>query len=191
MEINRFEEVLGGVAVQSLVEGRFVILVDNIAGSHNFGSREDLPGARVPETAEESKRARFCVTWPVDNRSMPIYNPTPAMDFSMRKGGFDQQENVPFDAEVWLTYPGYQVSKTIPSGNLVLCFGTGSYTLPSGQFIDNVALHVPGAPVIVANTTEDTTNAGKLKYQATMDERVVGIVERFDATDYSLTVRIK
>jgi hypothetical protein len=191
MEINRFEEVLGAVATVAVVEGMFGLLVENTPGSYDFGSRSDLPGFRVPATAEEAKRSRFLVAFPVDNREAPIYNPMPAMSYSMRKGGFDQAANVPFTAEVWLTYPGYQESKTIPSGNLVLCFGTGSYTIPSGQFIDNSNLHVPGAPVIVANTAEDTTDAGKLKYQATMDERVVGIVERFDSTDYSLTVRIR
>lgn len=189
MEINRFEEVLGVVPIANVVEGRFVLLTSHNT-SYDLGSRTDLPGAKVPATAEEAKRARFCITWAVDNRKPPYYQPTPAFDFAQR-GGWDQSENVPFDAEVWMTYPGYQNSRTIPSGMPSLAFGTGTYTVPSGQYIYDSNLTSPGSPVIVANTAEDTTDAGKPKYQATMDERVIGIVERYDSTTGDLTIRVK
>lgn len=191
MEINRFEEVLGCLVLADVVEGRFGLLAANSVDSIDFGSRTDLPGFRVPATAEEAKRARFVITWQVDNREPPYYNPAPQMDWSMRKGGWDQEGNVPFTSEVWLTYPGYQNSKTIPSGTPSLAFGTGSYTIPSGQYIYNAALKNPGAPVVVANTAEDTTDAGKPKYQATMDERVIGIVEHYDTSTGELTIRVK
>lgn len=190
MEINRLDQVIGVVTTADVVEGRFVLLTSH-SKNYDFGSLTDLPGAKVPATAEEAKRARYCVTWAVDNRKPPYYQPMPAYSFALRQGGWDQAGNVPFSANVWMTYPGYQNSKTIPSGTPSLAIGPGTVTIPSGQYIYNVSLVVPGAPVIVANTAEDTTDAGKPKYQATIDERVIGYVEQYDSSTGNLTINIK
>jgi len=191
MEINRFDEVMGVIPQADVVEGRFVIIKANVH-SYDFGSRADLPGCAVPATAEEAKRARYCLTWAVHNGKPPFYQPVPALNWALRKGGWDQASNLPMTTTtVYTTYPGYQEGVTIPSGTPALAFGEGTFTFPSGCYIDNAALANPGAMVIVANTDEDTTDAGKLKYQATMDDRVVGFVEYRDSTNGDLTVRIK
>ena len=62
MEINRFEDVLGVVTIADVVEGRFGVLTSH-SESYDFGSRSDLPGFKVPATAEEAKRAKFVITW--------------------------------------------------------------------------------------------------------------------------------
>lgn len=189
MEINRFEEVLGVIPTADVVEGRFGLLTSHTF-SYDFGSRTDLPGFKVPATADEAEAARFVITWAHDNRKPPYYNPMPAYTFAERNG-WSETANVPFSAEVWLTYPGYQNSKTIPSGTPSLAYGTGTYTVPSGQYIDAAGLHSAGAFVIVANTAEDTTDAGKPKYQSTYDGRVIGIVEIYDSSNGDLTIRVK
>jgi hypothetical protein len=96
---------------------------------------------------------------------------------------------VPFAATVYLTYPGYQNSVTIPSGTGALAFGAGTFTVPSGQYIYNAGLQVPGALVSVSYSGAD---AGKLQLQATYDaDVVVGVVENFDSTTYDLRVITK
>ena len=190
MEINRFEDVIGVVPQADVVEGRFVLLKAN-ADTADFGSMSDLPGVAVPATAAEANFAKYCITWAVNNGTPPYYLPMPAYAWALR-GGWDQATNLPMSSEtVYTTYPGYQESKTIPSGIPALAFGEGTYTLPSGCYIASNSLHTVGAPVIVANTTEDTTDAGKLKYQSTMDARVVGQVVAYDSTSGRLTVKIR
>ena len=98
--------------------------------------------------------------------------------------------NAPFSATVYLTQPNHQEGLTIPSGPPSLAFMEGNYKLASGEYIDSANIHSVGAPVIVANTAEDGADAGKLKYQATMDERVVGIVVGYNSSDASLEVSI-
>lgn len=191
MEINRFDEVMGVIPQADVVEGRFVIIKANVH-SYDFGSRADLPGCAVPATAEEAKRARYCVTWQVSNGKPPFYQPYPGFSWALRKGGWDQNSNLPLTSTtIYTTYPGHQNGVTIPSGMPSLAFGEGTYTIPSGGYIDNASLATPGSMVIVANTDEDTTDAGKLKYQSTMDDRVVGYVEYRDSSTGELTVRIK
>lgn len=186
MEINRFDDVVGGVAQADIVEGRFVVLAANAVASVDFGSRADLPGFKVPSTAEEATRARYVSTFAVDNRPTPIYNPIPSMDFALR-GGFDQSKNVPFSTTVYLTHPGNQEGMTIPSGTSMLGFTEGVFTLPSGAYIYSSTITVPGAALIVEYSGAD---AGKPKYTATNAVGVVGTVEHYDSTDGRLTVKV-
>ena len=74
MEINRFEDVIGVVTQADTVEGRFIVLTSNSFGGLFINVDADLPGAKVPATAEEAKRAKFCLAWAVDNRESPIVN---------------------------------------------------------------------------------------------------------------------
>jgi len=189
MEINRFENVKGVVTADEVVEGRFGLLVANSV-TNDFGSLADLPGFRVPATAEEAKRAKYVITFEVTSQKPPFYVPVPHYDWALRNGGFDQATNTPFSATVHTVYPGYKNSMTIPSGVPALAFGEGTYTIPSGQYIYDANLRNPGSPVIVANTAEDTTDAVKPKYQATMDERVIGTVRYFDTSTYDLTIDV-
>lgn len=193
MEINRFEDVLGVVPTADTVEGRFVLLTSHSFSSDFGGSvagKADLPGAKVPATAEEAKRARYCLTWAVDNRPTPIMSPMPAMDFAER-GGWSESANAPFSATVYLTHPGNQEGLTIPSGMPALAYTEGTFTIPSGAYIYNASLIVPGAMFIIADTTTDTAGeAGKVKYVASDAVGVMGTVERYDSSTKRLTVRV-
>ena len=186
MEINRINgDVKGAIVTTATVEGRMVCMVSHSL-SADFGSNVDLPGARVPVTADEAKKARFIVTFPVTQQKPPFYASMPSMSYALRQG-FDQAANVPFTTEVQLTYPGYQESKTIPSGTGARLFGAGTYTIPSGQYVYSASL-VPGASVSVAYSGG---NEGKLQYAATYDaDTIVGFVERVDSTTLNLTVTL-
>lgn len=189
MELNKVNGDIKGVMLTAdTVEGRMVCLTSH-AFDNDFGSQVDLPGAKVPGTADEAKRARFIIKWQMDNRTPPYYNPHPAYAWSLRSGGFGGAANVPFSATVWLTYPGYQLGTTIPSGTAALAYGAGTYTVQSGQYIYNAALQTPGAPLKVSYSGAD---AGKLEYQSTWDaDLVVGVVEHFDTSTFALTFTTK
>lgn len=187
MEINKLgEQIVGVVPVADVVEGLFGLFTTHIY-SHDWGSYEDLPGFKVPATAEEAKFAKYIITWAVDERPTPIYATLPSRTWGTR-GGFGQTANAPFSATVYLTHQGNQESLTIPSGTPSLAFKEGVFTVPEACYIASDNLHSAGAPVIVANTAEDGADAGKLKYQSTMDDRVVGVVRYYDSSTGRLTV---
>jgi hypothetical protein len=189
MEINRFEDVLGVVAQEDLVEGRFIVLTENTLGGSFMNVNDDLPGAKLPDTSEEAKRARFCVTFAVDNRPTPIVD-YPSTEFDFRGGWVNSDSGPLTGLKMWLTHPGNQESQTIPSGYKALAFTEATVTIPSGQYIYNSALETPGAAVIVGNTNDDGADAGKPKYSATMEVGVVGFVQDFDDDTNALTIRI-
>jgi hypothetical protein len=190
MEINRFEDVLGVVAQSDMVEGRFVCLTSNAFAGLYMNTYEDVPGAKLPQTAEEAKRAKYCVTFAVDNRTPPIIEvPNTSFDF---RGGWVRSQSDPLNTRVWLTPPGLQEGQTIPSGSMALAYTEGTFTLPSGSYIYNAGLTTPGAAVMVADAaTDGAANAGKLKYTATMAVGVIGVVEKYDASTGALTVRVE
>jgi len=187
MEINNIlGDVKAVVAVNDIVEGRMVTLQTHTL-SADFGSLVDLPGVDTPNTADEAKKARFMVAFPVTYQKPPFYISPPQMAYALR-GGFDQADNSDFNADVLTTYPGYKISKTIPSGTLARAFGAGTYTIPSGQFVYSANL-VPGAGVSVNYAGADR---GKLQYEATYDsDVVVGFVTHLDSTTLALTVTLK
>ena len=179
MEINRINgDVKGAVALTALTEGRMVCMA-----SHSLSA--DLPAAKLPLTADEAKKARFMVSFPVTSQKPPFYTPEPSFAYAVR-GGWDQASNVPFSAEVALTYPGYQKSKTIPSGTRCRLFGAGTFTVPSGQYIYSASL-AKGASVSVSYAE---ATAGQLQYASTYDaDVVVGVVEAIDS-NLDLTVTL-
>lgn len=189
MEINRFEEVFGVVTQADIVEGRFVVLGDN-ASEPTATDNPDLPGASVPATEELAKRAKYVLTWAVNNQPAPIveYPAAPAFDF---RGGWVNATSGPLTPKMWLTHPGNQESQTITSGIKALAYTEGVFTIPSGQYIDNAALHTPGAAFIIANTADDGADAGKPKYTATVAIGYVGVVHAYDSTTGALTVRVR
>jgi len=194
MEINKYTDITGVVTLQEIVEGRMVLLVSNAEGGnsvdYDFGSRLDLPGARLPLTSAEAEKAHFIITFAVDNSSIPIYNPYPSYSFALRSG-FDQAANVPFDAEVHLTQRSMVEGLTIPSGVPALAFGPGVFTVPSGAFVYSDNLQVPGTWLEVANQTDDGANvAGMLQEDADGSEGKFAQVERFSVADWALTFRI-
>lgn len=187
MEINHYgDTILGVVASEDIVEGRMVLLTTN-SFSRDFGSQTDLPAVKLPDTQAEAGRARYCVTFEQDNRSLPLYQPHPAFGFALR-GGFDQAENAPFSATVYLTHPGVQEGRTIPSGEGALAFGEGIYTVPSGAFVYSAELQVPGSPLAACDTAQDGAgSAGKLHYSTT---EVVAEVVRYNNATNRLTFKI-
>jgi hypothetical protein len=189
MEINQFKDVVGVIPTQDITEGRFVVLTPHTF-SADFGSLVDLPGVKLPATAEEAKRARYCLTWKVDNRPTPIYA-VPSMAFALR-GGFDQTANAPFATTVYLTHPGNQEQLVIASGVTSLAYGDGVFTLQSGDYIDSADIHNPGAAIVIQDTTTagGATHSGKPKYAATYVAGVVGETVGYDATTQRLTIRI-
>lgn len=188
MEINRFEDVIGVVAQQDIVEGRFVVLTTNSINGLIMNVDKDLPGAKLPTTAEEATRAKYCLTFAVDNRPTPIVDwPQTAFDF---RGGVVNSTAGPLTGvKMWLTHPGNQESQTVPSGYKALAFTDGYFTIPSGQYIYNSALQVPGAAIVVEYTAG--SDRGKAKYTATNAVGVIGRVIDYDEVTGALTVKVE
>ena len=184
MEINKYTDITGVVTDEDIVEGRMVLLVDS-SHTYGYGSREDLPGVRVPADATEAARARFCLTWAVDNTEPPIFMPMPTIANTSLRWGFDGAANVPFAATVYLSSLSNTEGLTLPSGTLALAFGPGVFTVPSGGYVYSANL-VPGAPLEVLNTADDGADAGKLNYTASAS---FAEVMELDA-DLNLTFRI-
>jgi hypothetical protein len=194
MEINKYTDITGVVTAQAIVEGRMVLLVDNAEGGnsvdYDFGSRVDLPGARLPLTQAEAAKAHYVITFAVDNSTPPLYQPYPAFTYALR-GGFDQASNVPFTADVHMTPQSMRIGLTIPSGVPALAFGPGVFTVPSGAFIYSANMQVPGTWLEVANVNEDSlATAGMLMEDADGSEGKFAQVERFDVANWALTFRI-
>lgn len=186
VEINKFSDIIGVLATEDIVEGRMVLLTSH-TWSHDFGSRTDLPGIKLPDDSTEAARAKYVVLFAQDNRGLPIYQPMPSYPFNLRKGWGVGTDNVPFSTTVFLTHPGNMIGQTIPSGELAVAHGGGVYTVPSGAYLYNASLETPGAQLTVANTADDSAaDAGKLKYSASAG---VAIVERYNSTTKELTFR--
>ena len=194
MEINKYTDITGVVTAQAIVEGRMVLLVANDEGAnsvdYNFGSRVDLPGARLPMTAAEAEKAHFVIAFAVDNTKPPIYQPYPSYDFALR-GGFDTPSNVPFSADIHMTPFSMKIGLTIPSGVPALAFGPGVFTVPSGNFIYSANMQVPGTWLDVNNVEGDgAAVAGMLEEDADGSSGKFAQVERFDVEAWALTFRI-
>ena len=191
MEINKYTDIIGVVVTSDIVEGRMV-LITNQSSSIDFGSRTDLMGVKLPANGTEALLARYIVTWPVSNAQVTdevkMVVPMPGYNWSLRRGGWDQVTNLPFaPTAVYLTYPGNQNGRTIPSGYLALAFDRGVFTVPSGGFTFSAQIMAAGAQLEVLNIADDTTGeAGKLNYAA---NGTIAIVERFNSDDGSLTFR--
>lgn len=184
MEINRFDDVIGVVPTANIVEGRFVCL-DTHTFSYEYGSRVDLPGAHVPSSSEEATRAKFCITFAIDNRPTPIMA-FPTMDFALR-GGFDQAANAPFATTVYLTHPGNQEGLTIPSGQPSIAYTDATLTLPSGSYVYSADIIKTGALLVIEYSGAD---AGKPKYASNNAVGVIGRTYGYDSGSKRLTVLI-
>lgn len=193
MEINRFEDVIGGITQADTVEGRFVVMVANAMLGTYININDDLPGFKVPATAEEAKRAKYVLAFAVDNRQSPILNYPAAPLFDTRGGfGGNAQQGPLTGLTMYLTHPENQEGNTIPSGYRALGYTEGTFTFPSGAYVDSDEIKVPGAAIIVADTASDSAaDAGKPKYTATMAAGVIGVTEVFDSATGRLTIRVE
>lgn len=185
MEIRQFDNAVGTLAAQDLVEGRLVILT--VGGDGGNANRV----ARLPIDATEARDARWVITWPQLNIPFPGPLTSPALDFSLRTGGFDQTQTQPYSQTVHLTNPSVTDARTIPSGFQAVAHGgeNGVYTVGSGLFIAGSARLtelVPGNRLEVLNVGDDTTDAGKLNYTVTDADAVAFVVE-YDVANEELT----
>lgn len=186
MELNYLEHPLGVVVVEDIVEGRAVALTEHDL-SYDFGSWEDLPGAKLPENTTEASVANHILMFAPDNREYPVYQPTPSYAWALRQG-FDKTANSPFNATVYITPPGnYEVPQTVPSGTLAIALGAHSkVTIPEDGYIANANIKV-GVRLSVADKASDGADAGKLKYT----DGVTGAFEVIAVnSDGSITVEI-
>jgi hypothetical protein len=187
MEINHYgDNVLGAVATENIVEGRMVCLTSH-TWDKNYGSLTDVPGVKLPADGTDAAKAKYCVAFEQDNRSLPIYQPHPRFSFALRYG-FDLPENAPFNADVYLTHPGVQIGRTIPSGSGCVLYGPDSIlTVPSGAYVYDAALEIPGATMDSSETATHTTDTGKLRSGSTAP---VAEVVRYNSDTKALTFRI-
>ncbi len=185
MEINKYTDITGVVTTEAIPEGRMVLLTAS-SETHNYGSREDLPGVKLPDTSAEAAMARFCLTFAVDNTEPPLFIPMPTVSDTSFRYGFDGAANVPFSPEVHLTPLSMKRGLTIPSGWLALAFGPGVFTVWSGEYVAHNSMLV-GTFLAVADTaTEDAETAGKLKYSASATFAQVMEID----SDLNLTFRV-
>ena len=149
---------------------------------------DDVIGAVALENLVEGLSI---VTWAQSEMPMPgpLSYPSLSNGFAFRDGGFDQAQTHPFTQTVYLTYPGMQDGKTIPSGMSVVLHGgsEGVYTISSGLFVANAGL-VAGAKLEALNVADDTTSAGKLNLTSTEADTVATVV-RYDSVKVRLTVK--
>lgn len=187
VEINKFSDIIGVVATANIVEGRMVLLTSH-SFNLNYGSKQDLPGVKVPATSAEAARAFYVAVFAQDNRSLPIYQPMPKYAYNLRDGWGVGSNNVPITGStIYLTHPGNMKGQTIPSGEVMCAHAGGVYTVASGAFIYSASLATPGVYLIAANTADDGAgSAGKLKYSASATRIVV---ERYNSTTKELTFR--
>jgi len=189
MEINKYSDIIGAVATEDIVEGRMVLLTSH-SESYDYGSRDDLKGVKLPDTSAEAAKAWYVSAFALDNRSLPIYQPTPSISYSMRAGGFGGAgtANVPFTAKTYLTHPSDMIGQTIPSGELALAFGGGVFTVTSGHFVYSASMDV-GTYLVVCNAADDSVaTAGMLKHSASATG-AVAVVDNIDATNMKLRFR--
>jgi len=188
MEINKFSDIIGVLTKAAIPEGRMVLLTTHDQ-SHDFGSRTDLPGIKIPADAAEAAKAAYIVAFAQDNRGLPILEPTPASDYQLRSGWGVGSNNVPISGStIYLTHPGNMLGQTIPSGSVALAYAGGVYTLPSGAYVASANIQTVGNWIISANTNDDGADAGKPKYEATKAGSM-GIVERYDSDTGNLQIR--
>jgi hypothetical protein len=192
MEINQFDEVLGVMPTQDITEGRFVLLCAHTF-SQDFGSETDLPGVKLPATAEEAKKARYILTWKVDNRATPFTVTAPSSLVWSERGGWSSTTGEgPISATVYLTPPGNQNCLVIPSGVSSLGYTDGTFTVASGCYIDSADIKVVGANIMIADTVSDggATNAGKPKYAGNLAVGVIGETREYNSTTGALTIEV-
>ena len=187
MRFRKIADSIGAVAVGDIPEGRMCIIVDHNQ-SVNYGSREDLVGARLPATANEALEALYLAAFTVTNQEPPIYDSIPAG--GILRGGFSVATNLPFSADVYTTAPSMLQGQTISSGSLVALHAGGTYTVTSGQYVFSANL-VPGARCEVLNTADDgAANAGMLSFEATAAAGMATVIQH-DTTKRELTFRTR
>jgi len=186
VEINKFSKIEGVKTQEDIVEGRFVVLTTQAVTGDFINVDSDLLGVKLPTTSEEATRAKYCLTWAVDNRQAPIINYT-TTPWDTRQGWGGNTPAGPLTGvTMYLTHPGNQESLTIPSGSKALAFTDATLTLPSGQYVDSTDIRVPGAALVVESTAG--ADRGKPTYTATNAVSVIGETRSYDSATGKLTI---
>jgi len=202
VEINKSHDITGVITTEDIVEGRHVLLTSHpgygtIAGEAGVqdltGRLIDEPGVKLPDTVTEAGRAVYIITWPVSNMKPPMMLPFvgPAYSFALRQM-FDQASNLPLTGRtIYMTYPGYQESVTLPSGCLALGFNgvKGEFTLPSGQYVYSANLQVPGTRLRACDTVTDGAGSAGMLAETNGVTTDIAEVSRFNVSTYALTFR--
>ena len=188
MEINKNTDIVGVCTTEDIVEGRFALYTSHPGYSNNVTGRlTDVPGVKLPETLAEAAEARFVITFPVNNVTPPLVV-WPAYAWGLR-GTFEQAGNMPASLNVALTYPGYQESQVVLSGYLALAFDAGVYTLPSGQYVYDPTMQIPGTRLRACDTATDGVAFKGMPAVMVSGGTCVAIVERFNTQNFALTLR--
>lgn len=188
MRFRKIADSIGAVATEAIVEGRMCIIV-NHSQNHNYGSRVDLVGCRVPATSDEAKEALYLAAFSTVQQEPPIYVNYPAGSSNLR-GGFAGATNLPFNADVYTTAPSMLQGRTIPSGALVALHAGGTYTVTSGHYVYNANI-VAGSRLEVLNAADDTAaKAGMLSLETTAGAGIATVIEH-DTTKRELTFRTR
>jgi len=192
VEINKSSDITGGVTTEDITEGRHVLLTTHPGWPGELTGRlQDTPGFQMPDTMDEAARAQFLITWPVDNREPPIVY-WPWSPFALRQQ-FDLAGNAPFNRTIYLTYPGLQGDQVtvIPSGHLAIAFSCcgGVFTVPSGQYVYDVTMQVPGTRLRVCDFGTDGAAVMGMLAIMVSGSTAIAQVERFNATTMALTFR--
>jgi len=191
-EIRKFSDIIGVLTTHAIVEGRCVLLTSAPAYAGVWGLHADLVGVKLPASSNEAAEAKFVLGWAMENRPTPLMYPMPAYNYLVRNLGFESGQRDPdtdqgtplTDRTIYFTVPSVTEGLTIPSGEKALAYAGGVYTFPSGHFVYNVGLEVPGARVTVEHAAG--ANQGKPKYDAT---GIFGVVEQWDSDAYAVTIR--
>lgn len=186
VNMNRPGEAIPVVTITSVTEGRMVILAPS-SESYDYGSFEDLPGVRLPNNSTEAQKADYLVRFREDPRE-GFLDGLPGEDTHQNRDGWGNGDpNAPATGvTVYGVNPGNQVTpQTIASGVRALAHTASTFTVQSGMYVYSATL-APGIELEVANLTDDTTDAGKLKVGST---NPVAIVEVFNSSTLELTVR--
>lgn len=188
VELNKINDIIGAVAQEAIVEGRMVLLIKNNI-THNFGGWSDLPGVKLPDTDAEALQAKYVAVFAQDSRPTPLFQNLPNYTYQLRDGWGTGSDNAsPLSSQtVYLAHPNSMTGQTIPSGDRLALHAGGTYTVPSGAYVYNASLEIPGAKLEVLNASDDGAgSAGKLAYNAS---GTIAIVERYNSTNGELTFR--
>ena len=186
VRMNRYGEAIPVVTTDTITEGRMVVLVTS-SETYDYGSQEDLPGARLPADGDEAKVADYMIRFREDPRE-GFLSGLPGDDaYELREGWGRTTPNSPASSlTLYTSPPGNQATaQVIASGVVALAHSASTFTVQSGMYVYSASL-APGVRLEVANVADDTTDAGKLQVGATDP---VAIVEYFDTDTLDLTVR--
>jgi len=160
------EKNLRGIAIpcicsesDGIKSGLMVYLAaDSSASDYGEYFLQEKKAAALPTTSGNAALSFYVAEWAVSNDSLPIYETLPSYTWARRQG-FDRTPNLPAtDITVRMTHPRDQQEQTVPSGQKMLAYDEGIYTITSGCYSFSSTPTVGTA----LGVHYDTGNYGKL-----------------------------